>query len=70
MPLRDVAAAGGWKDPTTLLKCYQQPDEDTIDKVVLDAPKLLSKPVRQLEVTPPATPPDAEGEGFRDRKIV
>ncbi len=61
MPLRDVAAAGGWKEPTTLLKCYQQPDEKTIQKVVLEAPKLLSKPVRQLEVTPPATPPTRKG---------
>ena len=22
--------AGGWKDPQTILKCYQQPDEDLI----------------------------------------
>lgn len=52
MPLRDVAAAGGWKDPTTLLKCYQQPDEATIRRVVLEAPKLRSRP----DSTPTATP--------------
>lgn len=30
LPVRDVAAAGGWKDITTLIECYQQPDEDTL----------------------------------------
>lgn len=34
LPLKDVAAAGGWKDVTTLLTCYQQPDEDTLREVV------------------------------------
>lgn len=34
LPLKDVAAAGGWKDLTTLLTCYQQPDEDTLREVV------------------------------------
>ena len=28
-PLRDLAHLGGWKDTTTLLKCYQRPDEGT-----------------------------------------
>ena len=28
-PLRALAHLGGWKDTTTLLKCYQQPDEGT-----------------------------------------
>jgi hypothetical protein len=27
LPLKDVAAAGGWKDVTTLLTCYQHADE-------------------------------------------
>ena len=56
MPLRDVATAGGWKDSTTLVKCYQQTDEDTIQRVVLEAPKLVSSPVQQMEVTPKVTP--------------
>jgi hypothetical protein len=30
LPVKDVAAAGGWKDVTTLISCYQQPDEDTL----------------------------------------
>ncbi len=40
LPLKDVAAAGGWRDVRTLLKCYQQPDEETLTEVVLNAPKL------------------------------
>jgi len=28
-PVKDVAAAGGWKDVNTLIDCYQQPDDDT-----------------------------------------
>ncbi len=27
LPLKDLAYIGGWKDPKTLLECYQQPDE-------------------------------------------
>lgn len=34
LPVKDVAAAGGWKDITTLIDCYQQPDEDTLRQVV------------------------------------
>jgi integrase len=33
LPLKDVAAAGGWRDTSTLLR-YQQPDEDTLRAVV------------------------------------
>ena len=32
LPLKDVAAAGGWKDVTTLLTCYQHADEATMLK--------------------------------------
>jgi integrase len=34
LPVKDVAAAGGWKDVTTLINCYQQPDEATLRSVV------------------------------------
>jgi hypothetical protein len=40
MPVKDVAEAGGWKDTATLLASYQQADESTLTRVVLDAPKL------------------------------
>jgi len=28
--LKDLCALGGWKDHNTILKCYQQPDPDTM----------------------------------------
>ncbi len=34
LPVKDVAAAGGWKGVSTLIECYQQPDEDTLRDVV------------------------------------
>jgi hypothetical protein len=40
MPLVDVAAAGGWKDPNTLLRCYARPDEATLLGVVMNPQKL------------------------------
>lgn len=39
----DIAAAGGWKDTSTLKTCYQRPDPQTILRVVLE-------PVRLREV--------------------
>ena len=41
-PLKDVAAAGGWKSEETLLRCYQQPDEATMLNVVMDGAEPLS----------------------------
>ncbi len=67
MPLRDVAAAGGWKDPTTLIRCYQQPDEETIQRVVLEAPKLRSRPVRQVSATPTVTPGHSKNGSQEER---
>jgi integrase len=54
LPLRDVAVAGGWKEPRTLLECYQQSDAATLQGVVLHAPKLFSDGLR--EITPIVTP--------------
>lgn len=34
LPLKDVAAAGGWSDTSTLLQCYQQPDAETMRDVL------------------------------------
>jgi integrase len=45
MPLKDVAKAGGWKDPNTLLICYQQPDDETMTRVVLEPGKLYERGV-------------------------
>lgn len=38
--LKDVAAAGGWKDTETLLTCYQHPDADTLLAVMSESRKL------------------------------
>ncbi len=43
MPIRDVAAAGGWTETRTLLASYQQSDDCTLQHVVLEAPKLYAK---------------------------
>ena len=40
LSVTDVAHAGGWKDTATLLRCYQHPDPDTIEQVVLGGREL------------------------------
>lgn len=40
LSLKDVAAAGGWKDVETLLTCYQQPDRETLLEVMSEPRKL------------------------------
>ena len=54
MPVKDVAAAGGWLDERSLLRSYQLPDLETIVDVTLNAPK-FSGPDRE-QVTPTGTP--------------
>lgn len=41
LPLKDVCAAGGWSDPTTLIRCYQQPDDATLLRVMSEPRKIL-----------------------------
>jgi integrase len=43
LPLKDVAAAGGWKDVTTLLTCYQHADEATMLKVMASPIRLVNR---------------------------
>lgn len=38
--LKDVAAAGGWKDTETLLTCYQHPDAETLLAVMSEPRKV------------------------------
>ncbi len=42
LPLKDVAAAGGWVETTTLQRCYITADDETMESVVLQ-PKRLQK---------------------------
>jgi hypothetical protein len=44
-PLKDVAEAGGWKDTETLLRCYQQPDSETLLAVMSETRKVREKGV-------------------------
>jgi len=39
-PIKDLAAAGGWRDTETLLQCYQQPDKDTLLEVTSEVRKV------------------------------
>lgn len=43
LPLKDTAAAGGWASTETLVRCYQQPDEETMLAVVLNNVELREK---------------------------
>jgi hypothetical protein len=43
LPLKDVAAAGGWKDVTIMLTCYQHTDEATMLKVRASPTSLVSR---------------------------
>jgi hypothetical protein len=38
--LKEVAATGRWQDTDTLLKCYQQPDNETLLAVMSEERKL------------------------------
>jgi hypothetical protein len=45
LPLKDVAAAGGWKGVKTLLEVYQQPDAESVLAVTSVTTKLREKGV-------------------------
>ena len=41
-PVKDVAAAGGWRDERTILKSYQQIDAEAVKRVVLHPTQRLN----------------------------
>ena len=43
LPVVDVAAAGGWSDIGTLLKCYQHADDETLLQVMSHPKKIMEK---------------------------
>jgi hypothetical protein len=43
LPDVDVAAAGGWKETTSLKRAYQQIDQETMLSVVLGAGELRER---------------------------
>jgi integrase len=40
LPIADVAAAGGWRDIDTLIRCYQQPTNDVLIAVMSEERKV------------------------------
>lgn len=34
LPLKDLAAAGGWKQEQSVVRCYQSPDRERIREVL------------------------------------
>ena len=59
LPLKDVAAAGGWRDIETLLTCYQQPDRETQLRV-METARVVADPVLEEATTAPVTAPTRE----------
>lgn len=50
LPVKDVAAAGGWKDINTLLTCYQQVDEETLQEVIdYEKPQRMKRHLRRAK---------------------
>jgi hypothetical protein len=41
VPLKDLCYLGGWKDPQTVLKCYQRPDETTMREALASRKALV-----------------------------
>ncbi len=52
--LKDVAAAGGWRDVQTLLTCYQQPDQDTLLAAATDCTNSAAKSAHSAPIPPGA----------------
>jgi len=45
LSVSDVTQAGGWKDVSTLIRCYQQADNDTMLAVMSEPRKIVDKAV-------------------------
>jgi integrase len=43
LPPADVAAAGGWKDVATMIRCYQMPDDATLLQVMSHSKKIVDR---------------------------
>jgi hypothetical protein len=49
MPLKDLSAAGGWKDPNTILMCYREADAETMRRALENRGQ--TRPSRDTEET-------------------
>lgn len=45
VPLKDLCYLGGWKEPQTVLKCYQRPDAATMREALATRKPLLAASV-------------------------
>jgi integrase len=52
IPLGDLAYLGGWRSAQTILKCYQQPDDQTLRSAIHNRGVLTSSGLRRAERTP------------------
>ncbi|MFL5523810.1 MAG: tyrosine-type recombinase/integrase [Gemmatimonadaceae bacterium] len=52
IPLGDLAYLGGWRSAQTILKCYQQPDDQTLRSAIHNRSVLTSSGLRPAERTP------------------
>jgi hypothetical protein len=43
LPAADVAAAGGWKDVGTMIRCYQMSDDATLLEVMSHPKKIIQR---------------------------
>jgi len=41
-PLKDLCYLGGWKEPQTILKCYQRADAETMKEALANRKPLLA----------------------------
>lgn len=58
LPVVDVAAAGGWNDIITLMKCYQQADDVTLLEVsrTRKRPRVQREQGKRVETRPETHP--------------
>lgn len=56
-PLVDVASLGGWKDTTTILRSYQQPDQATMRDALLSRRGPIAGATAEGTADTPTTPP-------------
>ncbi|MEO7087042.1 MAG: hypothetical protein ABI442_09180, partial [Gemmatimonadaceae bacterium] len=46
IPLKDLCDLGGWRSPQTILTCYQESDEETMRKALLNRRPIVAAETR------------------------
>lgn len=55
VPLRDLMALGGWRDPKTVIQCYQQADLGRMRKALANRNPLTESTHPEVGLVPPAS---------------